>query len=187
MALRIATMTDVEIVHCAPGSLDRGQQVALSDLLDAVADDFVPPLYHRSGTTVSVLDANTARDEKAYFRELLDQDNMLAEVDGTLAAFLSFRNHFTVPALPEVGESMYVSTIAVRPTMRHRGLAEAMYAALFALDGDFPDQVTLRTWSTNTGHIRLITQKLGFTELLRLPDHRGPGIDTVYFGRPRAL
>ena len=39
-----------------------------------------------------------------------------------------------------------------------------------------------RTWSTNTGHLRLLEQ-IGIAEVLRLPDHRGTGIDTLYLAR----
>ena len=43
--------------------------------------------------------------------------------------------------------------------------------------------IALRTWSTNAAQLRLM-EKLGFTCVLRLPDDRGPGVDTVYYRLP---
>ena len=47
----------------------------------------------------------------------------------------------------------------------------------------FPDHsVYTRTWHTNISHLKVL-DKLGFSLLVQLPDHRGPGMDTVYYCR----
>lgn len=47
----------------------------------------------------------------------------------------------------------------------------------------FPERgLYTRTWHTNYAHLKVL-DKLGFSEIARLPNHRGPGMDTVYFGR----
>jgi len=42
--------------------------------------------------------------------------------------------------------------------------------------------IATRTWSLNSAHIHIL-EKLGFALVKRLVDHRGPGIDTVYYGK----
>lgn len=175
----------LSVAHRRPGEVEANEREQLSSLLDQVADDFVPPIYQRSSTTVGVLDAETANDESAYFREMLEQDNLLLIDNGSLVAFMSFKARYVVPNLAEFGEAIYVSTIAVAPASRKGGLAHALYQSVFDLPDDYPAMVILRTWSTNKTHIALITQKLGFELLSSIPDHRGPGIDTVYYGRRR--
>lgn len=178
-------MRDIEISHHRPGELDSTAQVHLERLLSAVADDFVPPLFGRSGTTVGKLDQATSADGLAYFAEMIAQDNLLLTERGSVAAFASFRKAYVVPGLEELGDTVYLSTIAVLPTARHHGYAALLYESLFALPDDYPQTITLRTWSTNDAHIALITKRLGFQRLLVLPNHRGEGVDTVYFGRRR--
>ena len=43
----------------------------------------------------------------------------------------------------------------------------------------------LRTWSTNRAQAHLMPE-LGFEEVLRLPNDRGCGVDTVYYRHENA-
>lgn len=48
----------------------------------------------------------------------------------------------------------------------------------------FPGRsIFTRTWATNAAHFRVL-EKLGFSQCARLKNHRGEGMDTVYFCRP---
>jgi len=47
----------------------------------------------------------------------------------------------------------------------------------------YPERfICTRTWHTNGAHIHIL-DTFGFREIARLKDHRGPGLDTVYFAR----
>jgi ribosomal protein S18 acetylase RimI-like enzyme len=101
-----------------------------------------------------------------------------------LQAFLPFRGSHRDARLPQIGVCIYVSTISVRPVARGRSLACKLYLKLFELPETLPEWVLLRTWSTNTHHLRLL-DTLGFKLLLTVPDDRDLGVDTVYLGRKR--
>lgn len=177
-------MGDSEVVHRAPGHVTPEEAKDLADLVDAVADEFVPSLRHRSSTTDQVLTGRAGGDVSGYVNEMLAQDNLLVYESGTLVAFMSFKAKHSVPALSHLGEFIYVSTIAVRPDRRRSGYARRLYEELFSLPGDPAEWVVVRTWSTNDAHVPLLHQ-LGFRLLLTQEDHRGAGVHTLYFGRPR--
>jgi RimJ/RimL family protein N-acetyltransferase len=42
-----------------------------------------------------------------------------------------------------------------------------------------------RTWSTNAAHIAILG-KFGFSQIARIENDRGEGIDTVYFAKKRS-
>lgn len=175
-------------VYRVPGSLDVAEREALHAALVAVADEFVPPLTVRRSTMQGDLQGlHPSRPTEVgvgrYFAEMLDQHTLLVPRQRTsLAAFCSFRVGCTHPALVGLGLCTYVSTIAVLPEHRRAGLARQLYASLFELDAVRGQPVALRTWSTNTGHLGLLAD-LGFDTVARLPDDRGPSIDTVYLAR----
>lgn len=78
----------------------------------------------------------------------------------------------------------YLSTVAVVPSARRSEAARALYGELIEHSEQSGDvAVVTHTWSTNTGHLGLLDE-LGFKVALRVADHRGPGVDTVYFARP---
>ena len=150
-------------------------------LLENGDREFVPPLSSRSSTTQSTMtpieSGNGIRD---YFNEMIKQPLLIAMEDGELMGFVSYReDHVTdvidVSTLPNI----YVSTLMVAESARGKGLTKRMYTVLF--DELYPERsVFTRTWSTNYAHIRILSA-FGFDELLRLKDHRGAGIDTVYY------
>ena len=66
----------------------------------------------------------------------------------------------------------------VAPVARGQGLMKGFYREMIRL---FPQcHIYTRTWSTNMAHIKIL-QGFGFEELKRIPNHRGQGIDTVYY------
>ncbi|MBO3101914.1 GNAT family N-acetyltransferase [Cellulomonas fengjieae] len=170
------TSTDFRVHPAAPRGLDD----ALHGLLTGADEEFVPPLSSRTGTLQSALGPATARAGiDAYLAAVLDQELLVAQdVDGVLG-FLSYRpDHVVaVDGRRPIGPVAYVTTIVVAPTARGRGVGRALYRAL--LDGPAGRAVATRTWSGNASHLALLAS-LGFAEVIRLPDDRGPGLDTVY-------
>lgn len=164
---------------------------AIWQLLLAADEEFEPPLSSRESTTQVVLrpasqaeDGATAEGPVQYFETLRDQQFILAREkrSSEVVGFLSFRADHRLPAPVSEGRHLYVSTVIVGRDHRRRGITRAMYQRLLTEGARLGQGVATRTWSTNTGHLRLL-ELLGIAEVLRLPDHRGPGIDTLYLAR----
>jgi ribosomal protein S18 acetylase RimI-like enzyme len=168
----------------SPGGLSPARLAALWDLVVAVDEEFVPSLSSRNDTTTKRLsDVTTASEPVTYYRSLLGQWTIFADVDGRTVGFLSFIQHHHDTALAGWTPCSYVSTIAVVPSERRRGIARHLYGALaVAADRLGDPNLATRTWSTNDSHLTLLAE-LGFIEAARLADHRGPGIDTLYLAR----
>lgn len=164
---------------------------AIWQLLLAADEEFVPPLSTRESTTQAALRPATQAEDDAmgegpvqYFEALQDQQFILAREkrSSAVVGFLSFRAGHRLPAPAPEGHHLYVSTVIVGRDHRRRGITRAMYQRLLAEAALLGQGVATRTWSTNTGHLRLLEQ-IGIAEVLRLPDHRGTGIDTLYLAR----
>lgn len=181
-------MDDSQLTWVRPGGLTGGQRGGLADLFAGVAGDFVPPLTTRSGTVQTDLrdSGQPAAENDDYFEQMLDQDIILAGEDGSLTGFLSFRAFHEDARYPDHSPCLYVSTIAVRPDQRRSGVARRLYAGLFGLPSTLPSWVVLRTWSTNSGHLKLLAE-LGFITILTIQDDRAEGIDTLYLAADRHL
>jgi GNAT superfamily N-acetyltransferase len=120
----------------------------------------------------------------AYFEAVCRQWGLLATDAGRAVGMMSFRPHHFDDALGPFCPATYLSTIAVLPPYRRNGTARCLYEHLIAHSESIGDvSVATRTWSTNRGHLTLLAE-LGFSLTARLVDHRGPGVDTVYFARP---
>jgi len=153
----------------------------LRRLLTDADEEFVPPLSARASTVQSSLGPAIARAQgiEAYLAGVLGQALLVAEAADGLLGLLSYRPHHVVAVhgREPIGPLAYVTTVVVTPSARGRGVARALYGALLAEVGG--GAVATRTWSHNDAHLRLL-ESLGFTEAIRLPDDRGPGVDTVY-------
>ena len=157
----------------------------LRRLLTAADTEFVPPLSARTGTLDQQLGpAKASAAGVESYLAALGQQSLLAAYDhARVIAFMSYRPGHVVQVAGHdpLGPLAYVTTVVVAPSARRRGLARAMYETLLAeLDGG---PVATRTWSGNTAHLNLLAD-LGFDEVIRLTDDRGPGVDTVYLARP---
>ena len=157
---------------------------ALRRLLTDADDEFVPPLSARGSTLESLLgpEQERAAGIDDYLAAVLEQQVLVAQDASGVVGFLSYRpgHVVTIDGHEPVGPAAYVTTIVVAPTARRRGLARALYEAL--LDEVGGGAVATRTWSGNASHLTLLAH-LGFVEAIRLPDDRGPGVDTVYLIR----
>ena len=110
---------------------------------------------------------------------------MVLAMDGErLAGFMAFRFDLTNELIgPETLPNIYATTSVVHPDYRGQGLMNKMYRTMI---GGYPQRaVYTRTWSGNLSHLK-VAQRLGFTQLCCLKDHRGPGVDTVYIERKPA-
>ena len=143
--------------------------------------EFVPPLSSRSSTTQQDLSSGGVCPEGVlqYYNQLQTQKVMAAVEGDRLLTFVSYiENYVSGPITQADTPNIYLSTLVMRPEARGKGLTKKLYAYLF--DAYRPAPIFTRTWSTNIPHIRILDY-FGFETLQVLPDHRGPGIDTVYF------
>lgn len=178
-------MDEVLLRQVGPGDLTDAETDGLAEVYEQVAGDFVPPLTFRSGTTQGGLRDLGRAESDDYFEQMLGQDLIVATQADQVIGFLSYRARYEDPRFQRVCPCIYVSTIAVRHDQRRNGIARQLYAYLFGLPDNLPAWVVLRTWSTNTGHLRLLAD-LGFEMILSLPDDRAENIDTVYLAARRA-
>jgi ribosomal protein S18 acetylase RimI-like enzyme len=120
----------------------------------------------------------------AYFRELRNQQFILAEVEDRLVGFLSFKTEYICDALADFGHSNYITTVCVKPEHRGRGILKHLYDYM---ENGLPASVkcrriATRTWSGNDAQIHTLMER-GYELLQTLVNDRGAGIDTLYFGK----
>lgn len=154
----------------------------IKNFLIMADQEFIPPLSSRGSSTQAELSANGgANGITDYFNSMVSQPVLVAVEDGRCLGFMAFKlNHTCEQIGPDTFPNFYASTCVVHPDTRGRGLMRGFYETMIGL---FPDRnLCTRTWHTNYAHLKVL-DKLGFAEIARLPDHRGAGIDTVYFFR----
>jgi RimJ/RimL family protein N-acetyltransferase len=150
------------------------QLVALGD------QEFIPPLSCRSSTTQQGLAQAKGNGIDSYFEEMKKQCFVLALEGDQVAGFMSFRQNYENSHIP-AGPNLYASTCVVHPDFRGQGLMSGFYREMIHSFPTLP--IYTRTWHTNYGHLKVLS-RLGFSLLEQLENDRGPGIHTVYFGRP---
>lgn len=142
--------------------------------------EFVPPLSQRSSTTQKSLAGGDENGIESYCTEVLRQPVLACIEDNKLLGFVSFKENYIPEHCPNATlPNIYVSTLILSPESRGRGLTKKIYTHLFF--ACFPERsIYTRTWSSNIAHIKIL-DFFGFSEILRIANHRGEGIDTVYF------
>ena len=158
------------------------------ELLKKCDSEFVPPLSQRESTTQGILTGSGMDIQKeplSYFQTLSCQSAILVVEQERVVGFMSYRGHYICEDVQDQVPTIYVSTIIVDPSHRGQGLTRRMYQKLMELAQERALPISTRTWSTNHAHINVLS-RLGFYELLRIRDGRGPGIDTVYFRKDGA-
>lgn len=174
-------MTDPRVRGASPARVEG----SLRRLLTEADGDFVPPLSARTSTVQTDLGAaRPAAGVEPYLTSLMDQELLVAEQGGDVLGFASYRPHHTIDVAghPPIGPVCYLTTIIVSRGARGSGLGRALYGGLIAAADRIAEPLATRTWSGNDAHIALLTD-LGLAEAIRLPGHRGPGLDTVYYVR----
>ena len=166
---------------------DTDYQSQVYGLLKLCDNEFVPPLSQRTSTTQQTLSEVVSARENgpvSYFEVLREQSVIVCMENGCLAGFMSFRAHHICEDVGDNVPTIYVTTVIVDPAYRGKGLTDLMYSKLLQIAKSREIPVSTRTWSTNYAHLRILA-RLGFYELLRIQDGRGPGIDTVYYRKDR--
>jgi len=155
------------------------------DILCECNWDFVPPLSSRKGThDVEFDSSNSAQEPTAYFEVMKEQPLLIAREAGVICAFLSYRHSETYEFIKDWCPCNFVTTICVKHDYTGRGNGAALYDWIL---NDLPDDqkcssVVARTWSTNRKKERLL-RRAGFEEIGVSKNHRGAGIDTIYFAK----
>jgi len=137
-------------------------------LIEKYEGEFVPPLSQRPSAGGG-LEGGSLRE---YINSLLSAKIFAAKKDGRIIGCLCYK----IQALPFVSKPVpLVSTVIVEKPFRSAGVGRALYQKVLSEN----KELYVRTWSTNTNHLKLL-KSLGFQEVYRIENHRGEGIDTVY-------
>lgn len=151
------------------------------ELLELADKEFVPPLSSRASSTQQTLDSTETAPAGVldYYGTMATQPAILAVEEGKCLGFMAFKVDYLCEYVQKT-PNLYASTCIVHPDARGRRLMQGFYEKMLAL---FPrHSIFTRTWHTNLSHLRVL-EKLGFSQCARLKDHRGPGMDTVYYSR----
>lgn len=156
----------------------------IRDLISIADEEFVPPLSARTSTIQQNLKNAEGEDTFDYFMEVLRGRVLLAWEDGKVIGFMSLRpNHVLTPPDGKALRTIYITTMIVHPDHRGKGISYRFYEYLI---NHSTQPITTRTWSTHPVHNEVL-QKAGFEEWWRIPDDRGPGVDTVYWKHEREV
>ncbi len=137
-------------------------------LIEKYEGEFVPPLSKRPSAGGG-LEGGSLRE---YIESLSSAKIFAAKKDGRVIGCLCYK----LQMLPFVSKPVpLVSTVIVEKPFRSAGVGRALYQKALSEN----KELYVRTWNTNTNHIKLL-ESLGFQEVYRIENHRGEGIDTVY-------
>jgi ribosomal protein S18 acetylase RimI-like enzyme len=159
----------------------------IRDILYNCDKEFVPPLSSRESSIQGNFQNQKVSElkPKAYFEVMLQQNFLIAydEFDNIIG-FMTFRYNFISDETIELSPSNYITTICVKKEYRNIGITKNFYKYI---ERNLPmeyklNNLTTRTWSTNYSHIKIL-KNIGFSEMTVLKNHRGEGVDTIYFGK----
>jgi trans-aconitate methyltransferase/GNAT superfamily N-acetyltransferase len=137
-------------------------------LIEKYEGEFVPPLSKRPSAGGG-LEGGSLRE---YIKSLSSAKVLSAKKDGRVIGCLCYK----MQTVPFVSKPVpLVSTVIVEKPFRSVGVGKALYQKALSENRE----LYVRTWSTNTNHLKLL-KSLGFQEVYRIENHRGEGIDTVY-------
>ncbi len=156
------------------------------EILCECDNDFLPPLSSRESSKQMNLQGLESKAvlPKSYYERMIEQKFILVLNElNDLVAFMTFIHAYECPELEVIGPSNYITTICVTKTYRQKGILKQLYTFM---KHELPEPyvmpyISTRTWSQNTYHL-LGLERQGFEAVKSLKDHRGPGIDTIYFG-----
>jgi len=164
----------------------------LLEILAEIDNEFVPALSSRSSTKQQDFHSNDSIDQMTAadndtdallpYLEAMYQQQLFVIRDPNTKSIVAISSAIPNYEFLEAGirsPGIYISTIATRKHARGKGLANLLYDAMEQAVGT-GGMVSTRTWSGNEGHLGLLAKR-GYHLSLRLPNDRGPGIDTVYY------
>lgn len=173
-------MTLIELVRDK-----QSYEAKLRQLLETVDQEFVPPLTDESRADMSRMKTQAGGvDIDTYVERCLNRP-LIGVFDGSLIGFLSFDIIQEGSIIDEYTPTNHVEILVVDTERRGEGLGTEMYRYLLE---DIPEShclsyVSTKTWECNEPHIAIL-KKFDFELVNRIPNDRGPGIDTVYYARP---
>ncbi|RKI63614.1 N-acetyltransferase [bacterium 1xD42-67] len=156
--------------------IDKTQRDQVLKILESCSDEFVPPLNQRHSPTQE----NFTKEDTmgSYYEEVLKHQFILALEQEQIIGLLAFLDGPSFLSQPAI----YISVVCVSKTYRGLSVAHSLYSTLLSVVPCHycKDVFIVRTWSTNTIHQQLLSH-LGFTIEKIIPNHRGNGIDTIYY------
>lgn len=167
--------------------LEERQKADIWSLLKAVDREFIPPLSSRNSTSQSQLNPGESEGEEepwAYYEMMVEQEFVLTIEEDKVVGFLTYipDREVCYPIKNKTVIADYISTIAVSPDYRNRGITRQMYRTF--LENSHAKVIATRTWSLNHAHIHIL-ESMGFELAETIIDDRGEGIDTVYYQKIR--
>jgi len=142
----------------------------LIDFMELVDHEFVPPLSLRQGGINERVSGTLAK---------VDSNFLIGESNGRVVDAVGYQKNWN--GMEEVMREAYISFIVVHPGYRGQNIARLLDRALAQeLWSNRMTHVNVTTWSTNPVAYRMY-QQLGYVVSKILEDHRGPGVDTIYF------
>ena len=180
---------ETRTVYRSPEELSEQERADIWEILKMCDGDFYPPLSQRSSSYQKSFTANTGEvsDEgpRTYYDEMIRQQFLLTYIGEQMVGFMTFRVGYEYEKMgPDYNPSLYMTTACVRHEWRDHGIMGALYDQMereMTVKFDCP-AVTTRTWSTNDAQMNMLPHH-GYQTLCVLKDDRGPGVDTVYFGK----
>lgn len=140
-------------------------KIEIRSLLADVDSMFLPPLSTRFPSGLD-----------GYVQELIGLEGVFLYDDRELVGIAIIKSHHDEDDA-DLHDVTYLQVIAIRGDHRGQGHAHALYSTVKSMH---PEGIWLRTWSTNATQIHILGKR-GWTVGKVLKDHRGPGIDTIYF------
>lgn len=155
------------------------------ELLCLCDEDFFPSLSSREDSKQMNLEGLSSDSAKPYryFDKIKSQAFIFTiNEEDRCIALMSFIPDYESEELKEIAATNYISTICVHPEFRKRGILKDLYRYMFEkLPKTYKlPTISTRTWSLNKYHL-IALEKLGFKVHRVIKDHRGKGIDTLYF------
>lgn len=174
-------------VQCKKNQLSSEEKEQIWEILCECDKEFYPWLSAREGSSQKQLvvdEAAAAPLPVTYFNEMIRQEFLIAQKDGRIVAFMTFKTDYLCDALAAFGTSLYVTTVCVRHENRREGAMKALYDFL---EKEVPslyrcNKVSTRTWSLNEAQLHELSKR-GYEKLAVLLNDRGNGVDTIYFGK----
>ena len=114
----------------------------LSDILELLTlcdMEFIPPLSSRNSTTQSNLEPGEehAAVPTQYFAHIRSQSAFVAEDNGHVVAFMSFKKNYVCEEIPpSFSPNVYITTVIVRQNYRNGGITNSFYRKLFSKFGN---------------------------------------------------
>lgn len=172
--------------------LNETEKTEIWEILCQCEDEFYPRLSARNSssqknlqiTEEEMTEKQMAEKPYTYYEEMIQQEFLLIFSENRMEGFMTFKRNYICEELQEFGESAYITTVCVRKESRRAGLMSEMYGYLEEnvrkLCGC--SRISTRTWSLNEAQLHALNKR-GYAKLSVLLNHRGVGVDTVYYGK----